>query len=255
ALSRQRGFALIIVLWAVGLLALLAGQFIATGRSEIQIAANLRDSEAVQNAADGAVHEAILHLLQGAWQPDGAAHTLRVAGAVIEVHVHNQSGKLNPNVASAAALRSMLIRIGSEARQAEALAAAIVEWRSATPRSQSGKVALARYAAAGLPYGPPGQPFDSLDELGLVMGMTPVLLARIKPLFSVYQEGDIAEPDELPGTARNGAATSAWVLGATGRVMVVLIEAAGIGPSGARFAREAIVRLRAEASLEQAPYQ
>jgi len=39
---RQRGFALLIVLWSMALLALLLTQVTATGRSETQLADNLR---------------------------------------------------------------------------------------------------------------------------------------------------------------------------------------------------------------------
>ena len=37
--------------------------------------------------------------------------------------------------------------------------------------------------------------------------------------------------------------------------MLVTIEATAIGTKGGRFTREAVVRLRAEASLDQSPYQ
>ena len=105
--------------------------------------------------------------------------------------------------------------------------------------------------------------------------MTPTLLARMRPFLSVYQEGDTPDPaatlaigrsepagnSEPAGTSGpdNGSGTVAdqdvWHFGATGRVMVVMIEAQAVGAKGGRSARQAIVRLRQEASLDQAPYQ
>jgi hypothetical protein len=50
-------------------------------------------------------------------------------------------------------------------------------------------------------------------------------------------------------------AADSWHFGATGRVMVAMIEATAAGARGGQFTRQAIVRLRAEPSLDQAPYQ
>jgi hypothetical protein len=88
--------------------------------------------------------------------------------------------------------------------------------------------------------------------------MTPALLARITPALSIYNEHDALQAnDALPaGTLEaSRAADGYWHFGSTGRVMLVTIQATAIGQNGGRFAREAVVRLRAEASLDQAPYQ
>ena len=57
------------------------------------------------------------------------------------------------------------------------------------PRRGQGLIA-ARYAAAGRDYAPSGAPFASPDELGAVLGMTPDLLARLKPHLTVFTDGD-----------------------------------------------------------------
>jgi hypothetical protein len=87
--------------------------------------------------------------------------------------------------------------------------------------------------------------------------MTPAILAKMKPFVSIYREGDPQEPGELPVTVEQASAPIAdpWYFGSAGRVMVVVIDATAIGAKGGRFTREAVVRLRAEASLDQAPYQ
>jgi general secretion pathway protein K len=262
AVNGERGFALLVVLWTMALLALLVTHFTSAGRNAVQLAANLRANAYAQAAADGAVHEAILHLLQGAWLPDGRLRMLRVGDAAIELRIRNQAWKVNPNAAPAPVLQAMLLQLGVDGGRGAALARAIVDWRSAGPQSQSGDTKLAQYVAAGLPYAPPNKPYESLDEMGLVVGMTPPLLRRLQSVMSVYQEGDLPADGELPtapldGAARDGAAlapNAVWHLGATGLVMVVMIEAAASAPNG-RFLRQAVVRLRAEASLDQAPYQ
>jgi Tfp pilus assembly protein PilX len=58
-LSRDGGFALLTVLWTVALLALLTTRTAAAGRTEAQLAGNLRDAAAADVVADGAAHEAV----------------------------------------------------------------------------------------------------------------------------------------------------------------------------------------------------
>ena len=257
-MTRQRGFALLMVLWTMGLLALLVTQFTTAGRTETRVAANLRANAATQAAADGALHEAILRLLQGAWVADERPRTIRVADAVVEIRISNQATKVNPNAASVPVIQSLLANVGVDPGKAATLARAIVDWRSAGPKSLAGGTKLSQYQAAALPYGPANKLFDSEEEVGQVVGMTPGFLARIKPFLSVYQEGDAASSDDpLAGVPEQSSSTDrdGWYFGSTGRVMVVAVQADAIGAKGGRFTRHAIVRLRAEPSLDQAPYQ
>ena len=258
ASKRENGFALLLVLWTMALLALLVTQLTAGGRTEIQITGNLREAAATQAAADGGVHEAILRLLQGAWLPDNRPQRIVIGQFPVELRVKTQAWKINPNTASPPVLQALMVGVGIETNKAAALARAIVDWRQATPKSLSGGLKLAQDQLAGLPYGPANRLYDSIDEIGLVTGMTPSLLARLRPMLSVYQEGDVPEPADAFIAANTDAVlplADPWHFGATGRIMVVMIEATASGASGATFTRQAIVRLRAEPSLDQAPYQ
>jgi general secretion pathway protein K len=255
AVTRQRGFALLIVLWTIVLLALLVAQFTTTGRTEVQVAANLRANAVTEAAADGAMYEAVMRLVQGTWLPDGRLRVIRVGDAAVEVRITNQSRKVNPNTAPVPVIQALLGNVG--AGKAAALARAIVDWRSNGAQSLTGGTKLSQYQAAGLRYGPGNQLFDSVDEVGLVVGMTPAVLARLRPFLSIYREGDPPAPADLPTTVAEVSATTGdpWYFGSTGRVMVVMIDATSVGARGGRFTRQAVVRLRAEASLDQAPYQ
>ena len=256
-MSRQRGFALLIVLWTMVLLALLVAQFTTTGRTEVQVATNLRANAATEAAADGAIYQAVMRLVQGTWAPDGRLRVIRIGDAAVEVRIRNQSRKVNPNTAPQPVLQALLANLGVDAGKAAALARAILDWRSNGAQSLSGGTKLSQYQAAGLPYGPGNQLFDSVDDIGLVVGMTPALLARMKPFVSIYREGDPPAPSDLPATPAEASTGTGdpWYFGSSGRVMVVMIDATSVGAKGGRFTRQAVVRLRAEASLDQAPYQ
>jgi general secretion pathway protein K len=203
-MNRQRGFALLIVLWTMGLLALLVAQFTATGRREVQMAANLRANAVTQAAADGAVYEAILRLLQSKWAPDGREHAIRVGTADVAVRIKDEGWKINPNDAKLPALQALLTHLGVDAK-GTGLARAIIDWRStgAAPRPTGPRPTRNRGAGTTPPAG--NRLFDSLDEVGLVVGMTPALLARMKPYLSIYQEGDVFEADDSAPPRFDGA--------------------------------------------------
>ena len=65
ASETDRGFALLLVLWTMALLALLGAQVTGAGRAETRLAAALRSGAQLQAAADGAIYETIWHVLDG----------------------------------------------------------------------------------------------------------------------------------------------------------------------------------------------
>jgi len=193
---RQRGFVLLIVLWTVGLLALIGAHITANARSAAEQATSLRAAAVAAATADGLVHEAIFHLLDRSerrWAADGVVHRIVLARGSGEVVVSNEAGRINPTSATIQTLTAMLGRLGVSAEQARLLATAIYEWHVA------GGANPAAYSAAHLPYLPPASQFLDVDELLLIPGMTPDLLARLDPHLSVYNDGylDVTQADPL----------------------------------------------------------
>src|SRR5436853_139127 len=76
----SRGFALLVVLWVLVLVAFLVAQVTAAGRTELRIARNLYANAAAEAALDGAIHETIFHLSDPTpelrWAMDGGEHEL-----------------------------------------------------------------------------------------------------------------------------------------------------------------------------------
>lgn len=248
--TRQRGFALLLVLWAMVLLSLIGTRIAASGRAEVQLAANVRDAAVTEAAADGAIQEAAFHLLDAPprqWAADGGKRLVAMPGVAVEVRVESEDGKVNPNVVSSALLVALLREVGADSRTAGLVADSILRWRFPWVRAGMNDPSLAAYKAAGLDYGPAGAPFRSLDELGAVLGMTPDLLARVRPYVSVFAG---SEPDPASASAPVLAAMRAAsgeanvsVPAERGQPSVVGITAIAAGPNGTRFARHAVVRL------------
>ncbi len=250
---RSGGFALLIVLWTLVLIAFLVLHLTASGRTEIRIAANLVDNAVTAAAADGAIAEAIFNLSNPQpdqrWPLDGALHPLTIGHSRVIVRLEDEAARINPNLASPALIEALLRILGSDPESAHGLAAAIADWvgTSETPRPQTAM--LEQYSAAGLDYGPPGSPLETLDELGRVIGMTPALFAKLRPHLTLYGP---AEPDAGGADPAVAAAVAQLALAAQtdlpvnptpADVLTVRITAAALGPGNARITRTAIVRV------------
>lgn len=243
---RDGGFALLIVLWSLVLIALLVTQVTAAGRSEALLTANLRRSAVLRAEADGALNLAIFHLIDPAssWAADGLDHVVRLADAAVVVQVTDEYGKINPSQATSTVLAALLRGVGEGADRADELAANIVQWRFPTAEDPATGEKAQRYRAAGRDYAPPNSSFQSVNELVLVLGMTPDLVARLAPHLTLYtdSEPDTRRADPLVARALTVAAFPATT-GSLPPPRVVTITAAAVSSSGARFTRRAVVSL------------
>ena len=193
--------------------------------------------------------DAVLRLLRG---EDPSGSEMRVPGAVIALSVADESGKVNPNAAEPDLLAALLRAVGADTRTADAAAAAIADWRFPGETARQGGAKLREYRAAGRDYGPPGAPFRSLDELGLVLGMNPALLGQATPHLSLYAgaEPDLAAAD--PAVRRAIQALTGQAAAprrAPDGPRTVTIVAAAVADGGGRFARRAVVALRTGEAL------
>ena len=86
----ERGFALIIVLWALALLSLVGSTLASIGRRQAYLTRNLLDNAVTQATAEGAVHRGIFALLDTSehhWSPDGGIHVMRDGQHAVEVQI------------------------------------------------------------------------------------------------------------------------------------------------------------------------
>ncbi len=247
-LRRDRGFALLIVLWSLVLITLVLTQVTAAGRSEADLAGNLRRAASLRAQTDGVVHLAIFHLLDPAapWAADGADHIVALAGATATVRIIDEAGKINPNLATPGILAGLLRAVGQGADDADRIADAIVQWRYPSATAAGVGEDAQRYRAAGRDYAPPHASFQSVAEIGLVLGMTPELLAQLAPHLTLQTDNDtdarVADPVVRRALALAGIAAQ------TGPVpppRVITITAAATA-GDARFGRRAVVSLNGD---------
>ena len=244
---RQRGFALLIVLWSLVLLSLILTQMLSAGRTEAQLAANLRNAAMAEAVADGAVEEALFHLAAHgplAWRPEGT-HLVRIGHGAAEVAIEDLSNKVNPNSADAALLQAMLVSCGASPGQAAGLSQAVIAWRG--DADGSGADMTAPYRAAGLGYLPPREPMQSLDELPMIVGVTPQLASCLRPHMSLYSDGPASARSADPFVAQavmvatQGGNALAGTPSTAGDTAVEITARATV--PGGRFVRRATARL------------
>ncbi|WP_428534840.1 general secretion pathway protein GspK [Rhodopila sp.] len=242
----QRGFALLIVLWTMGLLALLGTQIVAAGRSDTQLADNLKQAAVLAAAADGAVADVMFHM-QAAADPrlraDGVVHQVRIGQTAVLVRIENETDRVNLNTASGDLLKSLIIQVGGPPALADRLAAAILDWHTENASPRQGGAKAADYRAGGRNYGPPGTPFQSVHELTEVLGMTADLYARLAPHLTVLSDDDPDMSSRDPIVARalsdasgvaDDAATSQATAARTADEML-RIHATALGPQSSRY--------------------
>ena len=231
----QRGFALLVVLWTLALLALLGTWLVVAARERMAMAQDLRTAATLELAADGATQHAIFEILKGQWTPDGTTRAVRIGAVNVSVFLEDEALKLNPNYASAEELQALLQQLSVGQRLAATLAAAIVDWR--TP---GGTLTLTGTAAANDGSGrnnrSPGVPFARLADLATVPGMTSDILQRLRPHLTLFAGAD---PDLISATGGADAVNAVRVIG------IVVISH---GPHRAMFARHIIVRTNARRS-------
>ena len=188
---RERGIALIIVLWILTLLTLIASSFIHAIRTEIGIVGNSVARAKLDAAANAAVQRAILEIMKppqlpDRWKTDGTSQSWNYHETPIQLSINDESAKIDINLVTEVLLRGLLRSQGVAEEDALALTDAIIDWRDLDSLKRPRGAEEAEYAAAGLRYKPSNAPFQSIEELRQVLGMTPALFVRLAPLITIY---------------------------------------------------------------------
>ena len=176
---RERGAALLLVLWATLLLAALLAGVAAASRSHSEAALYGAEHVRAELAAEAGFAQAIAGLRapdqQHQWVPDGRPYTCAFDGAKVTVRVVDVTGLADLNASPATLLGGVFQAAGVDAVRAGQLADAVVSSRGGNPDK-------------------PGQPFRAIDELARLPGMDLALFGKIENAVTVYSGRNF--PDE-----------------------------------------------------------
>jgi general secretion pathway protein K len=279
-MNKQRGIALLLVLWMLVILIGIIGVFALISRTEMQQGKYLSRGVQARYGAESGVDVAVLRLGQNdplmRWVPDQREYTFQTDKTRHQIRVLDESGKVDINVAGADILVPLLRALELDQVQAESISSAILDWRDADNLlNLPGGAEDPQYEAAGKPYGARDNAFQTITELQQVLGMTPALYQRLAPLITIYSglarpNPSFAPPEVLaamgyqaPQIAQLIAQREAWQPGtpeftlpdgnplATSGTGTYSISSVAIEPDGSRAEVLAIVRVGANGNFGQ----
>ncbi len=196
--AHESGAALLLALWAMMAMAVLVAGIRVLGLRDATIAQARLEQAQLTAAADGMINLTILRLLDlgtsGHPPTDGTASSVHFAGLTGAVSVQDEAGRVDLNQAPEPLLTRLLLSRGAAFDTAQSLAEKILDWREpGTARRLNGAKAD-DYRRAGILYAPRGGKLESIDELRLVMGMSPALYEALAPAVTVVSQN--AWPDQ-----------------------------------------------------------
>jgi general secretion pathway protein K len=278
--AAERGFALLLVIWIMALLAVLAGGMAADTRSAARIMRNRIDTGHARARAEAGVALAVYNLLEPnpalQWPVDGRPRLENYDEGEVTVTVQDENGKVDVNAASAELIAGLFATLAIE--DGSALARAIVGYRERVAGQPVGPARAGQIDfLASRPTRNAGgnlhsMPFAAVSELRRLPGMTSRVFERIRPYVTVYSESARINPRTappevllgLPGVspqevgftlaarAKDGATRSTAeppILSGVDRyieasdVHAATITATAVAASGGRYVREAVVVL------------
>ena len=178
------GFIVVAVLWILGALATLATVYsIYVINTATALAVN-DDRLKSEGLISGGVELAAHQLTSTPEIPPAAGSTSGSGTPRSGSSSVRKSARVDLNTAPKELLSGLFTSIGVRREMADDLADRIVAWRTAPAEGQDQEAS--NYRTAGLQYAPRGAPFPHVDELSLVLGVTPDLMERIAPFVTVY---------------------------------------------------------------------
>lgn len=176
--ARQRGSALLAVLWVSAALAAIAFSLSSTVLGETQRTSTAVDGLRAYYLAEGGFERAAHELAWIADYPDKFPVSrsspfidYTFPSGLVRVEVIPETSKLNINTATAQELYRMLEALGVESSQATQISAAIEDWRS----GQRGSLFDQYYLSLTPSFGARHASFEEIEELLSVKGVTPEL--------------------------------------------------------------------------------
>jgi general secretion pathway protein K len=198
-----RGFALLLVIWILALLAVLAAGVAADSRSGAIIARNRLTTAQARGLADAGVALAILGLIDPnpatRWHAEGRPQSIQYGDGTARVAVQDEGGKIDLNTAPIELIGGLLDELGVEPDERSAITNGILERRRefAPPNTfQASRAGLFGSPAATTDIAK--RPFADASELRMIPGVTRATYERILPFVTVYSSNFTVNPLTAP---------------------------------------------------------
>ncbi|MGF9759493.1 hypothetical protein AAII07_30300 [Microvirga sp. 0TCS3.31] len=255
--ASQDGFALVSVIWAIGVLSLLFITYIAAARYRAIEASHLAQRARAEMLAKAGVTLGLLDLLarpstaasSGRFGRDGSAVACTLDGSRVAISVADEGGKIDLNTAAPALLATVLSRVAPDRQTGSLVVKSILELREAAAEAQR---------ARGL-ASPDARAFRTVFEFGQVPGVNQRLFQAMLPLVTAHSgsagfDSEVAPVAVLAAVTSDGSSISraeagdrlplSYLAATRGKVFVVSSEV--LTGFGAHYSQEAVVELSPE---------
>lgn len=214
--SAPRGFALLLVLWAVMILGVVAAAMLAGSRASQRQAYDGVDTLRRGALEDAALARAVAGAFANAdsagkpgtdalaepkkphWRRDGTPVIIRFDGHPITIAIQDEAGKVDINVADKDTLTALLKPTDLSGADIEDLVNHIIDWRTNPKVSAKENIVPVEYQGLGYAYHSRHGPFQTIDELRLVDGMTAEVYDQIAAGITVYSGHKDIDPNTAP---------------------------------------------------------
>src|SRR6478609_5561475 len=179
--ARQRGGALLLVLWMSAALAAIALSVSATIRTETEHTSTMADGVRAHFLASGSVDRMLAWMSWGpnpgaanqarptGWSPNVSRYYMQYPSGDVIVEMISEASKLNVNSAYPVEMLPAIAAVTGNPRQAEQIVAGIMKWR--TPGGTA--VNLGDFLRPSSTFPPRNASLDAIEELLFVPGVTP----------------------------------------------------------------------------------
>jgi general secretion pathway protein K len=189
--------ALVLVLWVLALLSVIVLEFCFSMRTEVNITRNFKETGQLYYFAHGGIQRAIAELIyrsdpalhqkrtlpgveestemEQEWRIDGRPYPVPFQQGEAEVRVTSESGRINLNNAPDVVLRRVLKYFVEAGEERDVIVDSILDWRDTDDLHRLNGAENDYYRSLTEPYDCKNGPFDAVEELLLVRGITPEL--------------------------------------------------------------------------------
>jgi hypothetical protein len=189
-LKGSDGYITLAVLVVGGLLATLVTMLLSIARPAMGLTRIGADEVAVGGLLEGGL-EATGYLLFKAEQQAKSVNgtEFRLPTGSVRVTVADEGARIDLNAASQEFLAGLYEEVKATSLEPEAFAARVVDWRDRNDDATRGGGAEAfDYRSAGVDQMPRNDPFRSVGELRLVLGLSAEDFARLEPYVTVFSQ-------------------------------------------------------------------
>ena len=192
----ERGFVIVAVLWilmALSALAVIFSLYLSGSARALSVNDTALQAEALVSASlDLTTYQLLLS--DNDTRPSQGSFHFRMDDADVVVAFKSETARIDLNFAPKDLLAKLFAGLGASQAAAQEDADRIIGWRTRPPPGAvNDEEAL--YGAAGLDYSPRQSMFTHVNELALVVGLTPALVDRALPFVTVFNGSSGVDPE------------------------------------------------------------